>query len=411
MRVFPTWKSAVTPRLRASAAGFLPVLLLVLLAGCAGEYPQSTIDPQTDFAEIIHGLYVSVFWWTMLILAIVWVALTVTLLRYRAKPGDGKPKQIRGHMGLEIGWTVGPALIVVAIAIPTIQAVFATQRPISEDALVVEVTGHRFWWEFHYPEQGVTTANELWLPVDRAITLRLGASDVIHSFWVPMLGGKRDLNPTVTVREGDEPKFNYLYFTPRETGLYLGQCAEFCGESHAFMAMRVKVVTDAEFEGWTEGWFASRGAAIPAAPAVGGGPTEEAAQEAQEAGVALQAAAPASSVDLDPLAVQGRDIFLNQATCGACHAVNGTAAQGRLGPDLTQFGLRTSLASGIMENTPENLAAWITDPWRFKAGANMPGTQYAMDSRIVSGTPFAWPATGLDDEQVRAVAAYLLSLK
>jgi cytochrome c oxidase subunit II len=100
-----------------------------------------------------------------------------------------KPKQIRGHLGLEIGWTVGPALIVVAIAIPTIQAVFATQRPLSEDAIVVEVTGHRFWWEFHYPEQGVTTANELWLPADRPVSLRLGSVDVIHSFWVPMLGG------------------------------------------------------------------------------------------------------------------------------------------------------------------------------------------------------------------------------
>ena len=411
MRVFPTWKSAVTSRLRASAVRFLPVLFLVLLAGCAGEFPQSTIDPRTDFAEIIHSLYVSVFWWTMLILAVVWVALTVTLIRFRAKPGDGKPKQIRGHMGLEIGWTVGPALIVVAIAIPTIQAVFATQRPISDDALVVEVTGHRFWWEFHYPEQGVTTANELWLPVDRAITLRLSASDVIHSFWVPMLGGKRDLNPRVAVREGEEPKVNYLYFTPRETGLYLGQCAEFCGESHAFMAMRVNVVPDDEFDAWTAGWLESRGAAIPAVPAREGGATEEAVQEAEEAGVTLQAAAPTSAVDLDPLAVQGRDIFLNQATCGACHAIQGTAAQGRLAPDLTQFGLRTSLASGILENTPENLAAWIIDPWRFKPGANMPGTQYAMDSRIVSGTPFAWPATGLDDEQVRAVSAYLLSLK
>lgn len=134
----------------AALRALLPAFALLLLAGCAGEYPGSTIDPRSDFAEIIHGLYVQVFWWTMLILAVVWVALTWVIIKYREKPGDGKPRQIHGHLGLEIGWTVGPALIVVAIAIPTIQAVFATQRPISEDALVVEVTGHRFWWEFHY---------------------------------------------------------------------------------------------------------------------------------------------------------------------------------------------------------------------------------------------------------------------
>ncbi len=405
MRVFPFRTSGLSRPLAARLAGLVPLFALLALAGCAGEYPQSTIDPRSDFAEVIHQLYVSVFWWTMLILAVVWVALTWVLIRYRAKPEDRKPRQIRGHLGLEIGWTVGPALIVVAIAIPTIQAVFATQRPISEDAMVVEVTGHRFWWEFHYPEQGVTTANELWLPVDRPVSLRLGASDVIHSFWVPMLGGKRDLNPTVAVREGEEPKYNWLYLTPSETGLYLGQCAEFCGESHAFMAMRVNVVEDADFESWIAGWHASRGAGFPetaGADPEEGGPTGDDGDE-----VTL----PQLSTAEDPLVALGRDVYLNQATCGACHAIQGTASQGRIGPDLTQFGLRTSLAAGIMENNAENLAAWIIDPARFKPGVNMPGTGYAMDARIVSGSNLAWPATGLDEEQVRAVAAYLLSLK
>jgi cytochrome c oxidase subunit II len=405
MRVRPIRKRDSHRPSGASLRSVLPVLLLALLAGCAGEYPQSSIDPRTDFAWIIHDLYVQVFWWTMLILAVVWVGLTWVLIRYRAREGDAKPKQIRGHLGLEIGWTVGPAIIVVLIAIPTIQAVFATQRPLAEDALVVEVTGHRFWWEFHYPEQGVRTANELWLPVDRPVSLRLGASDVIHSFWVPMLGGKRDLNPIVAVREGEDPKYNWLYFTPQETGLYMGQCAEFCGESHAFMAMRVNVAEEAEFDAWVRGWHASEGAAGP------GG----AGLPAEVAGLAPDGQDPEEPMEIasdeDPLVTMGRDVFLNQATCLACHGIQGTSAQGRIGPDLTQFGLRTTLAAGIMANSQENLEAWIRDPVRFKPGVNMPGTSYAMESRVVAGSNMGWPATALDDEQVRAVAAYLLSLK
>ena len=372
--------------MRPALLRLLLPLALLAIAGCAGEFPQSTIDPRTDFAEIIHNLYEQVFWWTMLILAVVWVALTIVIIRFRKREGDGKPKQIRGHLGLEIGWTVGPALIVVAITIPTIQAVFATQRPHDGDPLVVEVVGHRFWWEFNYPEQGVTTANELWLPVDRPVTLRLSASDVIHSFWVPMLGGKRDTNPVVAVREGQDPKYNYLYFTPNEVGMYMGQCAEFCGESHAFMSMRVHVVEPGEFDQWASRWHTSTGAIL---------------DEMEGESLPLE----------DPQVALGRDVFLNQATCGACHAIQGTAAQGRIGPDLTLFGTRRSLAAGIMENNLENLTAWIQDPVRFKPGANMPGTDYAMSARFIAGTSFAWPATNLDETQVRAVSAYLLSLQ
>lgn len=371
--------------------GFTSVLLL-LVAGCGGEYPQNSLSPHSDFAEIIHGLYVSIFWWTMVILAVVWVLLAWVLVKFRAREGDEKPRQIRGHLGLEIGWTVGPALIVIAIAIPTIQAVFDTQRPISDDALVVEVTGHRFWWEFHYPEQGVTTANELWLPVDRPVNLRLGSADVIHSFWVPMLGGKRDANPTVAVREGDEPEYSWLFFTPLEVGAYMGQCAEFCGDSHAFMSMRVHVEEPADFDAWVERWHASSGATFPV---VSDDPSEpETARQPD-----------------DPLVTTGREVFLNQATCGACHAIQGTSAQGEIGPNLTLFGRRATLAAGLLENNAENLAAWITDPVRFKPGANMPGTDYAMESRVIAGSNLSWPATGLSEEEVRAVAAYLLSLQ
>jgi cytochrome c oxidase subunit II len=379
-----------TPWRVAGAA--LSVVLVALLAGCSEEYPQSSIAPMSDFAEVIHSLYVSIFWWTMLILAVVWVLLTYVVIKFRAKPDDPRPKQIRGHMGLEIGWTVGPALIVIAIAIPSIQAVFATQRPVSEDAMVVEVTAHRFWWEFHYPEHGITTANELWLPVDRPVSLRLGASDVIHSFWVPMLGGKRDLNPVPAVREGRDLKYNWLHLTPTETGIFMGQCAEFCGEAHSWMAKRVVVETDEAFEAWVTRWQASAGAAFPL----------------EEPGEVREVAEPeAGRVLEDPLAARGREVFLRESTCVACHAVQGTSAQGRIGPDLTLFGDRTTLGAGIRENNRANLIQWIKDPHSMKPGAAMPGVDYRVD--IPGATP--WPATGLNDEQVEAIAAYLLSLR
>jgi cytochrome c oxidase subunit 2 len=358
------------------------LLGVLLVAACGGvaAYPQSTIHPQSDFAEVIHSLYVSIFWWTMLILAVVWTVLAYVLVKFRGKEGDPKPKQIRGHMGLEIGWTIGPALIVMAIVVPTIQAVFATQRPLSDDALIVHVTGHRFWWQFEYPEQGVSTANELWLPLGRPVSLRLEARDVVHSFWIPALGGKRDLAPEPAMREGEgEPSYTWIHLTPTEAGTYLGQCAEFCGESHAFMGLRAVVAPETEFQAWLDRWLA-------------GAVTAPAAQE-------------------DPLVAAGRTAFLTQSTCVACHAINGTTAQGRVGPNLTLFGARGSIGAGRLPNTPENLARWIRDPQSVKPGAEMPGTQAMMQIPRGRDQMYSWPATGLSEEQVTAVAAFLSSLR
>ncbi|TVR65334.1 MAG: cytochrome c oxidase subunit II [Gemmatimonadales bacterium] len=412
--------------LRGSICTAILLALLLVLAGCGAEYPQSTINPHSDFAEIIHSLYVSIFWWTMLILAVVWVLLTYVVVKYRRKSEDEQPRQIRGHLGLEIGWTVGPALIVIAIAIPSIQAVFATQRPVSEDAMEVHVTGHQFWWEFHYPEQGITTANELWLPVDQPVNLRLHSNDVIHSFWVPKLGGKRDANPVPAVREGQDPKYNWLYFTPLQTGVFMGQCAEFCGQSHALMAMRVVVDTEEGFQDWVDRWFRSEGADFPTEaadfPSEGADSPSQALAEVAEyaaeygngagdldgSGVPVVATGnevlpvqAASTHDDDPLVARGREVFLG-STCIACHAVQGTSAQGVIGPNLTLFGARHTLGAGIMENNRENLIRWIKDPMGMKAAVAMPGVDYPGGN---------WPATGLSDDEVEAIAVYLLSLK
>ena len=220
-------------------AGYaLALIALALAAACRGEYPQNSLDPKTDFAETIHSLYVSIFWWTMVILAGVWSVLAYIVIKFRENPNRPPPRQIHGHLGMEIAWTIGPALIVVAIAIPTIQAVFRTQTPppASDNALVVEVVGHQYWWEYRYPDLGVSTANELHLPVGRAITLKMWSADVIHSFWIPQLGGKRDVNPLRRVPEGEDARYTWLYFTINEEGTFLGQCAEFCGEAHSLSA-------------------------------------------------------------------------------------------------------------------------------------------------------------------------------
>ena len=376
---------------RATAAGTL--LAAVLLTACAQEYPQSTITPKTDFGDVTQNLYVQVFWWTMLILAAVWSVLAYVLIRYRERPGAPRPKPVRGHMGLEVAWTIAPALIVVAIVIPTIQGVFETQRPPPDGAMIVEVTGRRYWWSFHYPELGVTTANELHVPVDTPISLRLASGDVIHSFWVPQLGGKRDVNPVVRVPEGERPKYNWLHFTVREAGVFMGQCAEFCGQSHALMGIRVIAETEADFQAWVRRWETPAAASVPALlPSQQTDVASEPA-EGRQTGLAETVA--------DPAVTQGREIF-HRSTCIACHAIQGTNAMGILGPNLSLLGERTTIGAGYLENTRENMIRWIRSPQSIKPGAPMPGATEEGGSM---------PPTNLSDEEIRAVAAYLASLR
>ncbi|HZD04574.1 MAG TPA: cytochrome c oxidase subunit II, partial [Longimicrobiales bacterium] len=302
---------------------------LALMAGACGDYPQSSIAPGTDFAETIHGLYRTVFVWSMVILAVVWGLLAWVLVRFRERPGSPRPRQTHGNLGLEVAWTVVPAVIVVAIAVPTIQAVFATQRGDPENAMVVEVIGHRFWWEFRYPDEDVVTANELHLPVGRPVSLRLHSADVIHSFWVPRLGGKRDVNPLVQKPEGQPRHYNWLHFTIRDPGEYMGQCAEFCGPSHSLMGVRVIAESPEEFEAWLEDWKASpAGAAadttmadtVVAADTVAADIT---VPDTLAADTSARAAPPSRQIPagLDPaLVARGREVFHNQ-TCIACHSI------------------------------------------------------------------------------------------
>ena len=320
--------------------------LASVLGGCAWDTPMSTVVARSDFARAILYVYAIITWTTAIIGTLVFVVLLVILVRFRARPGDtALPRQIRGHTLLEISWTIGPALALLIIAIPTIQIVFRTQTAATPpDALQVTVRGRQWWWEFRYPELDVVTANELHLPVGRRVVLRLDGPDVIHSFCVPQLGGKRDVIPG---------RVNQITLTPEQPGEYWGQCAEFCGVSHANMGMRAIVQTAADFDRWV--------AQQKAPPAEPSGP-----------------------------AAAGKAVFAGSA-CVGCHTIQGVSA-GVLGPDLTHFGSRRTLAAGMWPNTPENVTEWVKDPQRLKPGVKMPGL-------------------GLTDEQAKAIAAYLIGLK
>ena len=316
-----------------------------LLAGCGWNGPQTSLVPVSDFARDILHVYAIITWAAIVIAAVVVAVLGWVLLRFRARPDAALPPQIRGHSLLEIGWTIAPALVLLVIAIPTIHVVFRTQSAPPAGALEVIVRGKQWWWEFSYPAYQITTANELHLPVGRPAVLRLEGTDVIHSFWVPQLGGKRDVIPG---------RHNQLSFTPDTPGTYLGQCAEFCGTSHANMLVRLIVEPTDTFERWM---------ASERAPAVQpqSGPAAD--------GAALFAA----------------------SACVGCHTVRGVSS-GVIGPDLTHFGRRATLGAGMFPNTADNVTAWILDPPRIKPGVKM-------------------PALGLSETQARTIAAYLLSLR
>ena len=306
---------------------------------------MSTAVAASDFAHATLHVYKILVIATTLIGLLVFGLLGYVLFRFRARPEAALPAQVRGHTLLELGWTIGPALVLLIIAIPTIQIVFRTQTlGAPRDALHVTVRAWQWWWEFQYPDLGVVTANELHLPVGRRVVIHLEGPDVIHSFWVPHLGGKRDVVPG---------RHNTIVLTPDIPGLHWGQCAEFCGTSHANMGMRVMVQPPAEFDAW----------------------------------VAQQKASPAEPTGL---AADGKAVFAKSA-CVGCHTITGVSA-GVLAPNLTHFGSRATLAAGMWPNTPDNVAAWVQDPQRLKPGVKMPDL-------------------GLTNDQAKAVAAYLTSLK
>jgi cytochrome c oxidase subunit 2 len=328
-------------------------LVLWSLAGCrAAPPPMTTFAPKSDLAQWTQSLYLQVIGWDSLILVLVAALLLLAIFRYSTRtrsPEDAPPAAVE-HLPLEIAWTVGPALVLLAIAIPTVRTTFRAQpaEP-PANALIVKVTAHQWGWEVAYPDLEIRTANEIHLTLGQPTQIQLQSADIIHSFWVPALGGKRDVIPG---------HVNTITLTPLVPGVYLGQCAEFCGLSHANMRFRVFVDTPAEFATWSTRQTAP--AAVP------GRPTE--ATDPVAAGARLFAASP----------------------CVTCHTIDGVSTQ-RVGPDLTHFASRTTLAGGTLANTAANVAAWLRDPAALKPGAQM-------------------PPLGLRPDQVTQLVAYLESL-
>jgi cytochrome c oxidase subunit 2 len=391
------WRACRRSCGRAAGPALLGVFLTLAACDRGGEtYPQTTFRPVSEFGEKLNAVFYNTFWWTIAIMILVIVLVVYAAFRFREQPAAPPPRQIHGNTKLELTWTLVPALIVVIISVPTIRTIFETQRRPPDDALVVEVIGHQWWWEFRYPQYQLTTANLMYIPTGRTISLVMQSADVIHSFWIPKIGGKRDVNPLPRRREGGAPAHpNYITFVADRAGHYLGQCAEFCGEAHALMRMSSMAVTPTEFDAWVQRMRGGQGGAQPQ-------PAQPAQAVIGQMPAPTGAGNPYRAVMSDSLLqAEGRRIFLGGA-CVACHAIAGTTARGTIGPNLTLFGSRPLLGAGTLANTRDHLTRWIKDPAAVKPGALMPGT--------LRGTAGVGP-TGLTDAEVRAVAAYLLSLK
>jgi cytochrome c oxidase subunit 2 len=327
----------------------------VLASSCLGcvsgrELPMTTLAPKSDLGEWIYHLFIQVTLWDALILAIVVIAFVLAVFFFSTRVGEAAPpSSAASDLGLEVAWTVGPALILLMISIPTVRTIFRSQpRVAPAGSLEITVTAHQWWWEFHYPDSGVETADELHIPTGRPIRLHLLSNDVIHSFWVPQLGGKRDVVPG---------QLNHLTLEAFVPGTYLGQCAEFCGLSHANMRFRVMVETPEQFASWQ---------------------------------ISEQVAPTPENENASRAIAEGAKIFAN-SPCTTCHRIDGVS-KGYIGPSLSHFGTRTTLAGGTLSNTPANVAKWVADPEAIKPGAQM-------------------PKLGLRGEQLNDLVAYLESLK
>jgi cytochrome c oxidase subunit 2 len=312
--------------------------LALMGTGCARIDGFTPVTPQGD--AVVNLFVLELILATLVCLAVIAV-LCIALVRFRDRPGADMPRQLHGNTRLEIAWTAAPALLLVVLYVLTLRTM-STVEAEAASAMRVQVIAHQWWWEYRYPDLGIVTANELQVPVGQPIRLELESADVVHNFWIPQFGWKKDNTPNHTT---------IMNVTVNEAGVFDGACTEFCGPQHAWMRIRVIASPADQFQAW-------------------------AARHQQPAPVAD---------------ARGLQVF-QQSTCINCHAIQGVG-EARVGPDLSHFGSRTIIGSGVLENTPDNLAAWIADPQRIKPGALMPG----------------YPDLPPDD--VRALAAYLEGLK
>jgi cytochrome c oxidase subunit 2 len=381
------------PRLAGRAA--LMTLLVLALAAC-GDAPQNVLDPQGPASQKPDDLFKIVLIIALVVFLIVQGLIVYAVVKYRDNGDDELPKQVHGNTKLELVWTIVPALILAVIAVPTVKTVFdLAETP--DDAMVVEVIGHRWWWEYQYPGVGpdgtdvVITANEMVLPTDTDIVLKMTSQEsggpanaVIHSYWIPALAGKQDVVPG---------RITTINLTTSGEGVYMGQCTEFCGLSHANMRNYATVIPQAEFDAWI---------AAQLAPAEMPAEGTDAAEGAR-------------------LFSEMRDVEgLGQRACVSCHAIagyvgpdGGTAAAG-VGPNLTHLMDREMFAGSIFDlyqrgegswgnwtDVPneEDLVAWVMDAPSMKA------------MRATGQNAVGMPNLGLTEQESSQIVAYLLTLR
>lgn len=313
-------------------AGILVLLLGALASGCARSSPRSIAGPAGPQAGHIDSLWSLLFWICTAVFAVVIAALVLAVIRHHPAPDtEALPDDARRRFTRVISVSVGLTVVLLAwIMGATLVAEARINQLRPDGALTVLVTGKQWWWSVEYTGTdsgpGFTTANEIHIPVGRPVHVRLFSADVIHSFWVPRLHGKRDMIP------GRE---NSLWIQADEPGRYEGQCAEFCGHQHAHMRLLVIAQPEEEFQQWLAH-------------------QRSAARDPRTEGER-----------------RGQAVFLG-STCVMCHTVRGTTAGSRAGPDLTHVASRQTLASGTLPNSRGNLAGWILDPQGVKPGNHMP---------------------------------------
>jgi cytochrome c oxidase subunit 2 len=309
----------------------------------------SALDPVGPNSAAIASLFNVVLFIATVVFVVVEGLILFSAFRFRRWAKDAsEPTQVHGNTKAEIAWTILPALIVVTLFVMALQTqqTLDTRPAAAAEQMTVKVIGHQFWWEYQYPDLGITTATDLVIPTGKVVNLELTSVDVIHSFWVPQLNGKTDAFPN---------HVNYTWIQANTPGIYYGQCAELCGASHANMRVVVVAKTPAEFDQWV--------------------------REQQ----AL------ASEPSDALAQQGQLVF-SAGACIGCHTINGTAANGKTGPNLTHVGSRTSIAGGMFNNTEGNMRRWLGNPPAAKPGSIMPNLN-------------------LTRTEIDALTAYLQSLK
>jgi cytochrome c oxidase subunit 2 len=327
---------------------------LVLSAALLSAEPMHAIGnifkPLGTPAERVADLSILTLVICAAVFLIVAGLLAYAVIRFGYREGDSRsePPQVYGSNQVEIAWTVIPILIVFVLSMSAARVTSAVQdQKMPKDALNITVVGHQWWWEFQYPDQKIVTANEFHVPLStealhKLTHLTLLSADVAHGFWIPQLAGKTDVIPNRT---------NTMWIDPKEPGVYLGNCSEYCGTQHAKMELRIVVDTPEDFQKWVT---AQQARAVPASP-------------------------------------ENQRAFLT-GTCFACHTVTGSPARGKLGPDLTHLMDRQTILAAEVPNNAANLRDWIQDPQRLKPGNKMPKVK-------------------LTDKQLDQIVAYLTTLK